>query len=206
MSYSVSMAFIPTEIVKFKGTYDGLFKLETRPKKIDDNYTSYLWKLERPWFFKGADQTELFPMAINLYLKECTEEEHSALLDRQHFLKIKMFYGEDGTVSYIAIANFTLAGLDDPRYRALLSSCPSSKIPCELNIGPLWHYLGIDRIMCQHRHIDMGVIGIIPTFPIPQQVYIVGAELFGRDQYPTETTEEKIKAAEEVDRIFIVRS
>ena len=199
------MSFLPLELAKFKGTYNGLFTLVERGTKLGDDYTYYRWTLNRSWFLRGYDSSELFPLTVNLYLKECPQEELNALLDRKHFLRIRLFYeGEDGATTGLTVSNLSLAGLKDPKYRELFESCPSSKIPCEINVGPLWHFLGVDQVMCEHREIHMGIIGISVDFP-PRQDYIMGLELFGRDQYPTETTEEEIKANEEAEEIFIVR-
>ena len=197
------MSFIIDHIMKSSTEFDNLFTLIKHSKKIEDSYTPYIWELDRPLFFKGCDYGKVWPLSINSYLKICSESELSVLLNKQNFLRINMYYNEDCTKSYISVMNLDFVSLVDEKYKELLLSCNKSMIPCEINMGPIWHFTGINRMMLRSRHIDLGFSLIdIKTHKLYP---ILGIELLGRDAYPTETTEDQIKEMEEREKIFIIR-
>ncbi len=132
-----------------------------------------------------------------------------------------MYYdNEECTISCISVMNLTISDLNDQKYKDLILSCrniidnPSGDpfieqirppvIPCEINLGPIWHLLGANKMMCENRRIEQGFNAIMPG-RMPPMRYVMGFELVGRDAYPTENTEEKIKEHEEAEEIFIIR-
>lgn len=200
------MAFLVLDKVEFSGKYNGMFQLERRSEECRGSYSPYLWKSSTPFLFKGCDHAELLSCVVNLYLQICTDSELSGLLDKTHFLKVKAYYGdEECSTAYVEIWNLTFKDLNDPRYQKLLLSCPEIFVPCTFDLGPLWHFLGLNREMCKERHIYMGYTGARIGQGLPVSDYVMGTQLFGRDAYPGEDTEEKIRQAEEGDEIFIVR-
>ncbi len=57
-----------------------------------------------------------------------------------------MYYdNQECGISCISVMNLTIGDLKDQRYKELLSSCPEDVVPCEVNLGPIWHYLGANR-------------------------------------------------------------
>lgn len=170
--------------------------VETKQICIDESgMFHYIWEIEKEHYFKGCDTVQLFPTLINLYLKQCTNADLNKLVDSQHFLRINCY--EQGKNSRVSIQNLTINGLNDSRYKDLLRSCPYDMVPCEINLGPFWHYLGVNKVMCKMRNLSLGFI-------VPDVGYIMGFVLYGRDSYTYET-EESIKEVEKSDEIFIVR-
>jgi hypothetical protein len=218
---SYTKMFLSIDVMESSREFDDLFQLTKRSEKQDGGYKAYVWKYDKPKFFKLCDTTKVFPMAVNLYLKTCTEEELSELLNKEHFLRIEMAYeGEDCDVSCISVQNLTISDLHDEKYKELMlkirnikdepSEIPTFEqireplIPCEINLGPSWHMFGASKFMCTHRLIENGM-HVVSLGRMPAVGYIMGLELIGRDPHPFEDTEEKIKDAEESDGIFIVR-
>lgn len=161
-----------------------------------------------------------FPLAINLYLRDCTEEELTDLLEKEHYLYVRTFYKGEGTdVNCIAVSNRSISGLNDPNYRVLLYDCwrspviPKNRrdplqlrydvIPCVIELGTLWHFVGIDKTMCKKRRVALRY-DVLPPGSGLEMCYIMGLELYGRDPYPGET-EEQLKDVEEKDGVFIRR-
>jgi hypothetical protein len=213
--------FFPINVMEASREFDDLFQLTDRSRKDRESYTPYIWKAQKSKFFRLCDTTKLFPLTANLYLRNCTEEEHSDLLNKEYFLRINMYYeGEDCDVSCISVMNLTISDLHDEKYKGLmltlrnrvdtppdnpfLEQICEPLIPCEINLGPSWHLFGASKFMCTHRQIEQGMNVICPG-RMPAMGYLMGLELIGRDSHPFEDTEEKIKAAEESDGIFIVR-
>jgi hypothetical protein len=198
------MVYIPIDVLPSSREVDDVFQLCSRSTKVANDYTAYVWKAQKQHFFQRCDYTAVFPLAVNLYLKTCSEEELSDLLTKQHFLRIKMYYDSEGcTTSCIAVQNLTIAGLNDPKYKDLMLSCPSGMVPSEITMGPIWHYVGFDRDMCSHRRVENGSVGM--DTDTMEMVATMGVRLFGRDKYPDETTEEIIKEREVLEEIFIIR-
>lgn len=181
-------------IIESSREYDDLFQLTDRSKKVGDSYTSYIWRIDRPLFFKGCNTLKVFPLSINLYLKSCTDVELGDLLQKKHYLRVRMYH--DGDSSFISVSNLDILGANDQRYRQLLLSCPAELIPVEINLGPMWHYLGASRQMCKSRRIELAYTDQIDT--------IFGLILLGRDFYPGES-EAAILEAEKAEDIFIIR-
>lgn len=192
-----------SEILESSREFDNLFQLDETPRKSD--YSPRTWKVAQPRFFKGCDSTEIFPLAVNLYLKVCDESELIPLMEKKNYLRVSMYYeGEDCEVSCISVSNLDIERLKDPKYQELLLSCPEDRIPVEINLGPLWHYLALSKTMVKNRRVELGfTTQNLNSFPL---LYCeIGLELIGRDAYPQENTEEKIQQAEEADQIFILR-
>ena len=199
------MSFIVTDVLKSSSEFDDLFQLTDKSRKIEGSYTPYVWKAKKSHFFRGCDYTQVFPLSINLYLKICTEEELTDILNKKNFLRVRMYYdNEECSVSCIAIRNLTIDGLDDPKYKEFILSCPNDMIPCEINMGPIWHYTGINRVMFKHRQIELA-FEVINLNSFPSIELVMGITLLGRDAYPDETTEEIIKQTEDIEDIFIIR-
>lgn len=158
-------------------------------------FECYIWKIDVEHYYKNCNTIQLFPMAINLYFGICEEKELETLLDRQHFLRISFY--EEGKESRIKIQCLTIEDLVDPKYQELLRSCPQEMLPVEINLGTYWHYMGINRLMCQMREVRT-------SFIFPGIGYTMGTVLYGRDSYLGES-EEQIKEVEKGDEIFIVR-
>ena len=208
--------FFPTNIIKSSREYDDLFQITEKSRKLEGGYTPYTWKYEKELFFKGCNTMKVFPLCINLYLKVCTEEELTDLLDKENFLRIAMYYNEECTESFISVMNLTIADLHDQKYKDLMLACrnvtdqPAEEqfreglIPCEITMGPIWHLLGANKFMCKNRRVEQGFNVIVPNRECPMG-YVMGLEMLGRDAYPNET-EEQITEIEEEDGIFIVRS
>lgn len=167
-------------------------KLVQKPTESDPYY---IWEIPKGHYFKGINTVRFFPQVINLYLKEISDKELALLLDNNHSLRVQT--SSTDTTSRIAITNLDIGGFRDPEYQKLLRSCPFNQIPCIIYLGPFWHYLGVNRLMCQRRDIGIG-------FAIPGIGYSMGMQMYGRDSYPGET-EEKITEVEEVDDIFVIR-
>lgn len=203
--------FIPFEVMTASTEFDTLFQLANRSPGIGNNHAMYVWKASRKHFFRGCDYTQIFPLAVNLYLKACSPEEKSTLLTKKYFLRIRMFYEDkECNVSFITVQNLILNGFKDPKYRDLMSSCPEDMIPADIEMGPIWHFVGINRWMFEMGRIELGATGLIhiqdPDAGVfPSVTCIMGITLLGRDAYPGETTEEKIKEMEEIEGIFILR-
>jgi hypothetical protein len=199
------MAFLPLHIEPVSTEYDNLFELSERGHETNDGYSPFRWQANASYFFRGANTAKTFPMAMNMYLKECSVEELQLLLNRTHFLSIRMYYGdEEGDTSCVSAHTLSFAGLRDPQYRTLLQHDLQDNVACVIHTGPLWHFMGMNRIMVSHKRIEMGFVGIITTHP-PQHSYIMGFQMYGRDQYPNET-EARAKENEEADGIFIIRT
>lgn len=213
--------FFPIDVMESSREFDDLFQLTERSRKDRESYTPYIWKAQKSKFFRLCDTIKVFPLAVNLYLKTCTYEELSDLLNKEYFLRIMMYYDdEECSVSCISVMNLTIADLNDQKYKELMLSCrnvvdtPSgtsipdqfreSLIPCEINMGPIWHLFGASKFMCKNRRIENG-FNVIAPGRMPAMAYVMGLELIGRDPHPFEDTEEKIKETEEADGIFIVR-
>jgi hypothetical protein len=191
------------DIAKSSREFDDIFQLTTQSQKKNNSYLPYIWKAPKPLFFKGCDYVKVFPMAVNLYLRTCNEEELIDLLTKRHFLRISMYYDDDECiVTCISVMNLTIADLEDHKYQQLLLSC--ARVPCEIRVGPLWHFIGINRMMCQNRRVEAGYIVVNPTIS-PFPFYEFGIQLYGRNAYPTETTETMIQEREQLENIFILR-
>lgn len=201
------MDFIPINVLKSSNEFDNIFELTTRSTKINDCYTNYVWAAPLPFFFRHCDYGKVFPLAINLYLKTCSQEEFETLRDKKYFLRIQMYYHDnDCKISCIAIQNLNITSLNDLKYQTLLLSCPPDMIPVTIDMGPIWHYVGINRWMYEQRHIDSGAIGMeYLNISAPTYTYIMGITMLGRDAYPSENTEEKIQEMEKREEIFIRR-
>lgn len=207
--------FLPINISESSREYDDLFQITERSKKVDGGYTPYTWKYEKSKFFRGCDTTKVFPLSVNLYLKTCTEEELADLLNKEHFLRISMYYNVEETQSFISVMNLTIADLRDEEYKKLMLNCrnvtdmPFSEqirrgmIPCEITMGPFWYFLGTNKMMFENRRIENGCNMIVPG-RMPPMGYIMGLEMIGRDAFPGEN-EEQIQEAKEIDGIFIIR-
>lgn len=192
-----------SEILKSSREFDNLFHLDETPRESD--YSPRTWKASQPRFFKGCNSIEIFPLAVNLYLKVCDESEIVPLMEKKNYLRINMYYeGEDCEVSCISVSNLDIERLKDPKYQELLLSCPEGGVPVEINLGPLWHYLALSKTMVRNRRVELGFTTWNPN-SFPPLRYEMGLELIGRDAYPQENTEEKIQLVEEVDQIFILR-
>ena len=214
--------YTSTNVLESSRELDDLFQLTERSRKLVGGYTPYTWKYEKPIFGKGCNLGKVFPLSINLYLKTCTQEELSDLLDNEHFLVVLMYYNNECTTSYISVMNLTIADLHDQHRKDLMLSCRNTVdvpleeqfrerlIPCEINIicdinmKSIWHLFGADRTMCMNRRIEMGACIQIQNRMLSSG-FVVGLEMIERDPYPEEDTEEKIRESEDLDRISITR-
>jgi hypothetical protein len=147
-------------------------------------------------------------LAINLYLSLCTDIELNILLVGKNFLRVKLYYeGANYEVSCISVYNLSYNGLQDGDYKKLLKSCPKDMIATDILLGPYWHFMGFNKNMCKFRRIDLSYN--ILTYPgmsiLPELESVIGFELYGRDAYPSENTEEIIKRNEQAEVIFIMR-
>lgn len=168
--------------------------------------------------FKSTNFVSFYYLAVNLYLSECTNKEHNDLMSGNFFMRINMYYEEDCNVSCISVKKLTIDDLNDKKFKELITSVKHRNsdvigndgqvfeqlIPCEIHLGPYWHLFGISKFMFEMKHIEAG-INVFVKEPITQIGYIMGLELFGRDVYPSEDTEEKIKDKEKINNIFIIR-
>jgi hypothetical protein len=171
----------------------GSFQLVERPNPPDNHH--YVWKAPLKHFFKEIDPIKFFPEAINLFLKEASEDELRRILIRFDVLLIETTSTDEE--SRIAIVSLEIGVFKDPEYRKLLRSIRNDQVPCIIYLGPYWHLLGVNRTMVRDRNIGLGYI-------IPNVGYIMGTQLIGRDSYPNET-EEQIQEIEKDDEIFIIR-
>lgn len=188
-------------IMKSSREFDSKFELDSYSWGTQEK--NYLWKSHEAFFFHGCDTLKVFPLAINLYLNVCSEGELYFLFDKKCYLRVRMFYEDKAcTVSCIKVYNLAIGGLEDPNYKNLLLSCPKDMVPVEMNLGPLWYYMGFNKVMCQNRRIEL--VGNMFSSNGFSVEFVAGSQLYGRDAYPKET-EEEIKMIEEEDDIFILR-
>lgn len=187
----LNMEFIPFPHFDKPDNFEFLGK-----QVLDDDTNVYIWEIKVEHYWRGFDYFEETSWMVQRYLKICTNKEIAQIGGKQHFLRIKCYEDSGKKTSCIRIMCLTIDGLEDTKYQELLRSCQIGMFPCEITIGPFWHYFGVDKIMCNKRHLGMGYI--IPFG------YAMGIKLFGRDAFPDED-EATIKEREISEGIFIVR-
>lgn len=160
----------------------------------EDGYT---WKSHEKLYFKGQDTTIMFPMIANLYLKVCSLSELDKSLMSDYVVRMQCYYGENDE-SFITGTCLDVSGFNSEFFRDLYRRNPFNTVNFTIEVGPFWHYFGIDKTMWVNRHITTGYL-------LPQVGgYIIGMRLYGRDNYPNEDTDEKIAEMEEIEDIFIL--
>jgi hypothetical protein len=202
------MDYAPINIRCSSREYDNIFRLEINSELSNDSYTPYIWKTSISGFFAACDTLKIFPLAINLYLSRCTDIELNVLLAEKNFLRVRLYYeGTGDSISCISVYNLSYDGLQDEDYKKLLKLCPKDMIATEILLGPYWHFMGFNKNMCKFRRIELSYD--VFTYPgmavLPEVKSVIGLELYGRDAYPSENTEEIIKRNEQNEVIFILR-
>jgi hypothetical protein len=156
----------------------------------------------------GCNTLKVFPLIVNLYLSKCSRDELILLVNRKNFLRAKTYYEDDSReICCIAVYNLSFIGLQDEKYRDILQSCPNDMIVTEIYLGQIWHLLGFNKNMCKLGRIALRYDTIVypGTSIVPMIETIIGIELYGRDPYPSENTEDIIKRTEKAEGIFIIR-
>lgn len=162
----------------------------------------HLWSVDSPMYFKGVDLVKLSLDVFNLYAKAYTDTELSALLANTHYLRVRCFHEEK--CSKVSVMTLSFAECNSEDYRKFLRGVTEVEpryIPCEFNVGPLWHCFGVDRNMIRTRNVTAGYIKP-PRLVVSERSIEFrdeeshqGIYLFARDQYPGET-EDQIKVTE----------
>ena len=154
----------------------------------------HTWEINVEHYFKGCTFSKESLSMIDRYLKICDNIDIERLIHGNHYLRIKC-YGYE-RVSRISIVCLDIDNVQDNNYKEVLRSCQEGMCPCEISLGPFWHYLGFDKLMCKNRTIGVGYV-------LPDG-YIIGIKMFARDAYPDET-DEKILKIEKDEGVIIVK-
>lgn len=108
-----------------------IIQSETHNRLYSTKLPSYCFDLSHDSLF-FAEETTLFLVLVNAYLKTCTPEEHQSLTQRNKYLRFMLY--QDAThlapYSYGYLRNTNMC-LDS--HKVGLNKCPSDYLPCEMN-------------------------------------------------------------------------
>ncbi len=130
-------------------------QLGGRNFKIDA--PTYVWDLPRniTLHFPELHLTALF---ANMYITNCSQAEHSSLLDRTHYLRFCIFQDAQESRPYVTSYLREIRGgkYPPPQYHSLvLETCPTTCVPMEINLATYGLFMWVDKTAWINKQIGL---------------------------------------------------